>query len=125
LAPNTTYLLYFDGIRNTKATFKATFTGSALATGEPPTGTSNVTVYPNPVTDKLRVNIASTDGGTYAVRVIDMAGRILQSSSYNVPVGGQVVEVSLKQFSGGVYIVHVLDNENNILLKQKIVKQNF
>ena len=125
LAPNTTYLLYFDGIRNTKAVFKATFTGSAFVTGEPPTGTSSVTVYPNPVTDKLRVNIASTDGGTYAVRVVDMAGRILQSASYTVPVGGQVLEVPFKQFSAGVYIVHVLDNENNILLKQKIVKQNF
>lgn len=30
LKANTTYLLYFDGVRNTKATFKATFNGTAL-----------------------------------------------------------------------------------------------
>ena len=30
LKANTTYLLYFDGVRNTKASFKATFNGTAL-----------------------------------------------------------------------------------------------
>lgn len=125
LAPSSTYLIYFDGIRSTKVSFKATFTGSALTNGVPTTGTSTVTAYPNPVVDRLRVNISSTDGGTYSLRVIDVAGRILQSGTVTVPSGGKVVDVSLRNYNAGVYILQVLDNSNNTLLKQKIVKQDF
>lgn len=123
LAANTNYLIYVDGIRNTKAAFKATFTGSALSTEGTPGGNVTVTAFPNPVTDNLKVNIASTEGGTYALRLVDITGRILFSSNYTVSAGTlQTVNLPFKRFSAGVYIVQVLDATNQVVLKQKIVK---
>ena len=41
------YLLYFDGLRNTKASFNITFNSDS--TNNPSTNTTTITVFPNPV----------------------------------------------------------------------------
>jgi hypothetical protein len=124
LTANTNYLLFTEGIRNTKAAFNAKFTGSALSNTPPPPQPIITAVFPNPVPDQLTINFGAISPGRYNVNIIDAAGRILYTASYQINTTGQVQKLPFKHFPAGIYFLRVTDEANKVVSKEKVMKRN-
>jgi hypothetical protein len=116
LQSNQTYLLYFDGLRNTKASFTVTFNGTGV------TPQTSVIVYPNPVKDLLTVKITSTSASKYSCSVYDMLGRKTYTNELNVVTGTNTFNIPFLLWAKGVYIIKVADGSGNVVLKKSIVR---
>ncbi|MBO4645376.1 MAG: M6 family metalloprotease domain-containing protein [Bacteroidales bacterium] len=77
-----------------------------------------VSVYPNPTSGKLNVDLSRLDSGTSAeLQVCDMYGRVLK----RLPAVPSVSEVDLSTFSQGIYFLRVISEETQSAVK--ILKQ--
>ena len=43
-----------------------------------------ISAFPNPITDRLNINMENADNGTYTIRVLDMNGKVVASQTANV-----------------------------------------
>jgi len=118
LEPDHTYLFYFDGLRNTKASFNVTFNGTGVT--QPPT--SGILLAPNPVKDILTVSLNGTSTGKYRFLVYDILGRLVISQTEDISLSAQTIKLDFTNLATAVYIVKVVDANGNILTKQKIIK---
>jgi hypothetical protein len=81
---------------------------------------TDMTVFPNPATDKVNVsfNAENTD---YTISLTDISGRVLSTNNYSNLSGSQVIELSVNGITSGNYIVTV-SNENGSVNKQVTIK---
>lgn len=120
LSANQNYLLYFDGLRNTKATFDVAVNDS---TAIPPNNNPvSVKLYPNPVQDILNINIMDSAAGKYQFVLYDMLGRILSTQSVDVSSGSLSTYMPFANLARGVYILKIIDAKGAVISKQKIFK---
>ena len=96
---------------------------SKLPTSDLAIGDSKV--YPNPViNNQFNVLFDGRAEGRYTVVVSDLAGRNLLSKSVNVNKGIQTEKVNLNANAArGVYMVKVVDENNVVIITEKIVVQ--
>lgn len=73
--------------------------------------------YPNPVSDKLNIEINSLETQTLTIQVIDLMGRVLLSSKINSSTGNNPIEVPTGELNSGMYIVEIISNKGNIATK--------
>jgi len=66
----------------------------------------NMTVYPNPATDRVSISF-ETDGGEHIVQIIDISGRVVLSESYTDLSGKQTVELNTSELTTGAYLVSI------------------
>ena len=71
---------------------------------------SKISVYPNPVTDYIIVQLP-TGTSTYTISITDMSGRKVQDVN---GASGSMVKIPVKQYSNGYYIVSINDGTNII-----------
>ncbi len=64
----------------------------------------NVGLYPNPATDRTTLDLTTLPAATYQVRVLDMAGRVLQSHTLT---GGLAHSLTVGELPSGSYLVQV------------------
>lgn len=81
-----------------------------LITGE------NITVFPNPVTDKVTVRIKDLEGSA-AIRVFDMYGRMVMQQSSSQPL----TQLDVSKLSSGIYLIKVMNGGKESTMK--IVKE--
>ena len=117
LQPDHTYLFYFDGVRNTKASFNIAFNGGDA----PPTPTGSVLLLPNPVVGDLSIKFSSIAPGKYQVNIYDMTGRQFAATSAEI-VGNQTIKIPMGNAASGVYIVKIMAADGTVILKQKVIK---
>ncbi len=86
---------------------------------------SNVTVYPNPVTEgSVRLYFNNQQAGRYRLQLVDLAGRVLNEQTINIVNRVQVEEMLLDQkFAKGVYMVKLVDGKRKALFANKILIQ--
>ncbi|MEZ4721709.1 MAG: T9SS type A sorting domain-containing protein [Flavobacteriales bacterium] len=96
-------LMYIDDIHMTTTTV-----------GVEEVSTSGVVVYPNPATSVL--NISGVEGLPTVVKLFDMQGRLVQSSTVNN------TSVSVEHLDAGVYTVSIENAEVSVSQKLTIVK---
>lgn len=75
----------------------------------------NITLYPNPVTDKLSIDMTRIDG-TKSLRVVDVMGRVVYESQAT-----ELANVNMADLSKGMYFVHI-DTESGTVIKA-VIKQ--
>lgn len=122
LQQNHKYLLYFDGVRNTKAAFNAVFNSDSSNTI--PT-TPVVTAYPNPVVNTdLNIKIENTSGSYYEYALFDAVGKHLLTGKASVTLPTQVFNINMKAVAAGVYFLKIFDENGKTVVKKKILKQN-
>jgi len=86
---------------------------------------SNVTLYPNPVTEgSVRLYFNNQQAGRYRLQLVDLAGRVLNEQTINIVNRVQVEEMLLDQkFAKGVYMVKLVDGKRKALFANKILIQ--
>lgn len=62
---------------------------------------ANIQLYPNPVMDKLQVDVSNVDGSK-SVKMYDMLGRVVYSTERAI-----IENVDMTDLSSGMYVIHV------------------
>lgn len=70
-------------------------------------------VYPNPVQDRLFIDIPAEFGGTYVCIITDLQGRIIHETSIPAP-GSFIIPSSMKN---GLYILEMSDGEHKFMTR--------
>ncbi|MEP7319124.1 MAG: T9SS type A sorting domain-containing protein, partial [Panacibacter sp.] len=125
LAANHTYLLYFDGLRNTKAKFNATFNGSALPitlskfTGEFINGKNQLNIELLQAVNVKSISIEKSSDGIHFTQIGDLAYT-------TTTLLGKHIYFDAQPFAGNNYYrLRITDNDgsaeysNIILLKNE------
>lgn len=77
-------------------------------------GAGNVSIYPNPVTDRLTVNTVDTENVT--VQIFNLMGQLVQQSNQT--------SINLADIAKGTYFVKVTDSSTQaVLFEDKLIKQ--
>lgn len=83
---------------------------------------SVVSIYPNPATDKLNIDVSIDKVAQMEVRLLDMSGRVVKSVMQRTQKGMNNVTLNLSDIATGVYGVQIY--ENNTLIHSTKVNKN-
>jgi hypothetical protein len=88
---------------------------------KPVQSNSEVVVYPNPTTDKFKVDLTLSKPMNTVVKVYDQSGRIVKSINFGKQSGQSTLDVNIGDVSEGTYIV-VVEGDNQAVNKTKLIK---
>jgi len=84
---------------------------------------NSVTMYPNPTTDVLNIDLFATEASTTSVRISDMSGRTVKSVLLKSVTGMNNVTISLAELANGLYTVQIFTNDK-LSFVQKVRKND-
>jgi hypothetical protein len=64
-------------------------------------------IYPNPVSDKLNMVVASTKADKAMVTMTNMLGQTVYSRAENLTAGANYIDIDVAGYNAGIYIVNV------------------
>jgi hypothetical protein len=73
---------------------------------------SAIAVYPNPTTGEARITFNTTSAGKYALSIVDLQGRVINSTSGAAIEGNNNIDINLSNCSNGVYMIHLMHNDS-------------
>ena len=88
----------------------------------PPPLPEQVTISPNPVSDKLSVLVVRNSAVKVEILIHNTAGQIVYRSSNQQAAGQNTYTIPMKKMSGGIYFVTVRLNDKKVVVK-KIMRQ--
>jgi hypothetical protein len=88
-------------------------------------GNSQLSVYPNPVANKMfSVQFDKVPGGQYNLSLSDVSGRLVFVKSLTIANAGQLERISLpRATAGGMYLIKLTASDNQVVYSDKIVVQ--
>jgi hypothetical protein len=89
-----------------------------------PYSNTSVSIYPNPFTSIINLNIKSDDIQDIQIVVKNMLGQLVYQLAYTLMSNNDVVQISLHQLSVGPYVIEVNNLNHNLLLTEKIIKND-
>ncbi len=85
-------------------------------------GSTTFTVYPNPVTDVLKVKLSAAKKDEVEIQVTDMQGRIIHRQNRSLESGNNEININAKSWPAQTYSVKVISVGNKILMSQNVIK---
>ena len=82
---------------------------------------NSIQVYPNPVADKLSIEISNQFKEGFSVNIFDQAGKTVFKEQYESSNINGFVDIEMTNYSPGIYFLQFVHGENNFI--QKIIKQ--
>jgi hypothetical protein len=82
---------------------------------------NNLDIYPNPTDNIFNVSFVSEEIQSLSVRVLNIVGEVLYEESLDRFIGEYTKQISLGDYSKGIYIIEVRDNKGTI--NKKIILQ--
>ena len=82
--------------------------------------TINMTVYPNPTTENVKVAFDAT-GKDYSITVYDLNGKVVNNQDFKNLNGAQTIDLSVSNLTAGTYLISVA-TEGSSFTQQLIVK---
>jgi len=79
-----------------------------------------LSIFPNPVQDKLNITIGGATNGTYAVRILTVAGKEVMNRG-GIAANGNTIKLDASNLASGVYMLELTDATGNKQL-EKFVK---
>ncbi|MBS1747484.1 MAG: T9SS type A sorting domain-containing protein [Bacteroidetes bacterium] len=122
LQANHKYLLYFDGIRNTKASFNVVFNSDSSLI--PDNNTIEVITSPNPVEGgilNVQLNNISNAAVNYQYVLYDAVGKQIATGKITLTQPTTRFQVQMKNKSHGIYFLRVIDDKGNKISIKKIL----
>jgi len=86
-------------------------------------GVSNISVYPNPVTEAaFHISFDNKEIGRYMVQLLDVSGRTALQQPVNLVYKSQAIEIEMPAgFSKGIYLVKVVSTGGKTMYANKIL----
>jgi hypothetical protein len=70
-----------------------------------------IAVYPNPTTGEARITFSANASGQYEISIVDLQGRVINSTSGAAIEGNNTLDINLSNCSNGVYMIHLMHND--------------
>jgi hypothetical protein len=86
------------------------------------TNGSTVSIYPNPTTDLLNIDLYAVTAQNTTVKLLDMSGRVIRQVIAKSAAGMNNIQLSMGELASGVYTLQVF--ENNTLTHTSKVNRN-
>ena len=83
---------------------------------------STASVYPNPVSDNLNIDLYVTKAQNTTIKLLDMSGRIVKQIQARSNVGMNKLTIDISSIATGLYTVQIYENDN--LTQVSKVKKN-
>ena len=81
----------------------------------------SASIYPNPVQEAVYVKLQGGEQKNFRIRVIDAMGRTVYQ--YSSLPSGRLLTIDTKTWTPQFYVVEIMNDKNEVLRKEKIVKQ--
>lgn len=78
---------------------------------------SNVSLYPNPVTDELKITYESNTTRSWKVEILDMQGRVLHKEVILSPSGINQATIPVSQLGKGLYLCRMQHGDKSETVK--------
>ncbi len=95
-----------------------------------PVGTENFTaainkieVYPNPVSDILRVNIDAKESEQVFISLADISGNIVLNNTAKIASGKNSIQMDIHSLATGIYHLMIFDSKNNSSVHKIVVQR--
>jgi hypothetical protein len=89
-----------------------------------PNSNTSVSIYPNPFTSIINLNIKSDDIQDIQIVVKNLLGQLVYHQAYALMSNNDVVQINLHHLSVGPYVIEVNNTNHNLLLTEKIIKND-
>jgi hypothetical protein len=74
-------------------------------------GYGSLTLYPNPVSDRITVELPQANGtGTSTIELLDASGRLLRTDQYALEEGQRSISLFAQDLEPGIYLVRAFAN---------------
>lgn len=98
------------------------FTGSSiLGMDEADSETMPVRVYPNPVSEELRISVGDNETGGFTISICDMTGQQVYMGKRRQTIDRMEVSVAFDRFQDGLYLVRIV-MDNGFQVVKKVIK---
>ncbi|MBK7692514.1 MAG: T9SS type A sorting domain-containing protein [Bacteroidetes bacterium] len=84
---------------------------------------STVSIYPNPTTDILNIDLYAVKDQNTTVKLLDMSGRVIKQIQAKSAVGMNNIKLSMGEIASGVYTIQVYEN-NTLSHTSKVKKKD-
>ena len=84
---------------------------------------SSIKMYPNPVKDELHLLLNASNSGLIQYQIIDLEGRMINSSSFKVIGGQNQLEIPVTELTSGLYLIK-LNTKDGQVSTLRFVKSN-
>ena len=93
---------------------------SATGNNELSDADNNLSIYPNPFTDKLKISFNLETVGPFQIEINDLLGRkvFIQSFEFN-SAGKQDIQLNSLKINPGVYVIRVIKNQT--IFSEKLI----
>ncbi len=81
-----------------------------------------VNVFPNPVADRLNVRISAGERTQLKIQLSDVEGKIIYKRSSTFEPGTSDIKIDMLKMGAQVYVLQVINSNNEVILTQKILK---
>ena len=83
---------------------------------------SNLSIYPNPAQNSVRVNFGIASAKNVTFNVVNLQGQVVASQTANYGAGFSTATINTENLSNGMYFVQILSNEGASVVKVQIAK---
>jgi len=84
---------------------------------------SNASVYPNPATTELNIDIDASKVGAVQMSIYSINGiMVLNSKTINLEEGRNTINENISNLSNGIYIVRLVDASDKEVMVKKLIK---
>lgn len=113
--------LTVDSAGNVRSSFTVT-TGNSISGIEENSKVSNLQIYPNPTADIINLDFSASESFIIAVRILDIGGKEVYSSSKSNNSGSNLIKISTSNFEEGMYIIQLNDGVKVINKRVQVIK---
>jgi hypothetical protein len=89
-----------------------------------PNSNTSISIYPNPFASIINLNIKSEDLNAVQIVVKNILGQLVYQQEYTLMSNSDVVQINLHHLSVGPYVIEVNNTNHNLLLTEKIIKND-
>lgn len=96
--------------------------GKVTATEDEPTGYTLLSVWPNPSSDELNIELHGFEPGKWDISIVDLAGRTVSFKSTNVFAEKDIIKLNIVDILPGMYFLN-LNNGKKSWVKQVAIQR--
>ncbi|MBL4709987.1 MAG: T9SS type A sorting domain-containing protein [Flavobacteriales bacterium] len=78
-------------------------------------------VYPNPVVDKLKVDVSTNAAGIANIQIFSLTGQLVRDLTQNLVKGDNIISLQMGELDRGTYIIRTI--QNGVTSTGKFIKQ--